>query len=152
MIKKILLIAITLIVMAWAFAWPYPISGDCMEPAVKDGSYVFLNRTLPYLRQYKIDDIILFKHEEKVWIARVVALENDTIQITKGTIAVNGFPIQDSVQRNWTNWKYGTYATEEPLKVPSGYVYTLSDNLSAIHDDSRVFGPVSKKSILGLVW
>jgi len=152
MIKKLLLIIVTLTVMAWLFAWPYPVAGDCMEPAVKDGSYAFVNRMLPYFRAYKIGDIAVFDHEQKAWIARIVALENDVIQISDGTILVNGIVLQDSVKRNWKDWKYGSYGIEQPLTVPIGHVYVLSDDLSAHHDDSRVFGPISEKYIEGLVW
>jgi signal peptidase I len=153
MFKKIIIFfspVITLIIVALAFAWPYWISGDCMEPAVKDGQMCLVNRTLPYLRGYQIGDIILFKHEEKIWISRIVALENDTIQITEGNIIVNGAALQDtSIQRNWSNWKQGNYAIDKSLQIPADHVFVLSDNLAAQHDDSRVFGPVLKKSILG---
>lgn len=152
MIKKIVLVVVVLICSAWLFAWPIKVSGDCMEPAVKDGSYVFINRIAPYFRTYKMDDIIIFNYEQKPWIARIVALENDTIKISENSIEVNGVSLQDSVQRNWDSWKYGTYALEESLKVPLGHVYVLSDNLSAHHDDSRVFGPISHASITKLVW
>ena len=151
--KIIVLIVVTLVVAFFAFTQPYRLQGDCMEPAIKDGRLYFLNRIAPYLRQYQINDIILFKHEEKIWISRIVALENDTIQIIEGSVVVNRVPlISNEIYRNWANWKYGVYALDEPLKVPLEHVYVLSDNLSAQHDDSRVFGPISKKSILGLVW
>ena len=154
--KIIIFTMIALIVLAiifLGFARPHCVSGNCMEPAVKDGKLCFLNRISPYLRKYRLDDIILFKHEEKVWISRIVALENDTIQISEGNVIVNGSPLQNAgIVRSWANWKYGTYAIDEPFQVPSGHVFVLSDNLAAQHDDSRVFGPVSKESILGLVW
>ncbi len=133
-----------------SFAQPYWAIGDCMEPAVKDGGYVFLNRVLPYFRSYKIDDIVVFKHEKKVWYSRIVALEKDTIQINESEIVVNGISLDEpGVHRDWNNWQYGTYAIDKPFKVPSGHVYVLSDKLSAHHDDSRVFGPISYSSILG---
>ncbi len=151
--KIIVLIVITLIIAVFAFARPYRVPGDCMEPAVKDGSSVFLNRTLPYLRQYQIGDIIGFKHEGKAWISRIVALETNTIQIIEGSIIVNGEALNDAgICRSWPNWKHGVYAINKPLQVPLAHVFVLSDNLSAQHDDSRVFGPIAKKSILGLVW
>lgn len=149
----IVLTVITLIIVFWGFAWPYRVSGDCMEPAIKDGKVYFLNRILPYLRQYQMDDIVLFKHEGKVWISRIVALETNTIQITEGSVVVNGAAFQDTeVHRNWSNWKLGSYAIDKPFQIPLDHVFVLSDNLSAEHDDSRVFGPVSKKSVLGVVW
>lgn len=56
------------------------------------------------------------------------------------------------IHRNWSGWKLGTYAIDKPFQVPSDHVFVLSDNLSAMHDDSRVFGPISHSSILGLLW
>lgn len=151
--KVIVLTVITLIIMMLAFAQPYRISGNCMEPAIMDGKLYFVNRILPFLRQYHADDIILFKHGGKVWISRIVALETNTIQITKGSIIVNGVTFQDvGIHRNWSNWKHGFYAIDKPLQIPLGHVFVLSDNISAQHDDSRVFGPITKESIIGLVW
>lgn len=151
--KIVLLTIITALILFWAFAQPYQISGDCMEPAIKDGHLYFLNRVAPYIRQYQIGDVIIFKHEEKSWISRIVALENNKVQIVEGNIIVNGAPLkQTGIQRSWSGWKYGVYAVERPLQVPPNSVFVLSDNLSAQHDDSRVFGPISKDSIIGLIW
>ncbi len=151
---KIAMFAIFSLVIMWlAIAKPYRISGDCMEPAIKDGHLYFLNRVSPYIRQYRIGDIIVFKWEEKMWISRIVALEMSTIQIVEGSVDVDGVALQDKkIHRNWSGWKYGVYAMDKPLLVPKGSVFVLSDNLSVQHDDSRVFGPISKDSILGLIW
>lgn len=151
--KMIVLVVFVLTVVTWAFAHPYNVPGDCMEPAIKDGSHVFVNHISPYLRQYQIGDIIAFKHEGKEWVSRIVALGTDTVQVTEGKVTVNGVAHQsDKIFRNWTNWKYGTYAVDKSFQVPLAHVFVLSDNLSAQHDDSRVFGPISENSILGLVW
>lgn len=150
--KIIIFTVITLIIAIRAFAQPYRLSGDCMEPAVKDGGLYFLNQISPFLRQYRIGDIVLFKHEEKIWISRIVALEVDTIQIIEGNLIVNGDVLQDNIYRNWAGWKYGVFAIATALQVPTNSVFVLSDNLSAQHDDSRIFGPISKESILGRVW
>lgn len=144
---------ILLIITGRQLATPYRISGDCMEPAIRDGKLYFLNRISPYLRHYQIGDIIVFKHEGKEWISRIVALENNTIQITEGSVVVNGVALNNKrIYRNWSGWKYGTFAINKPLQVPADHVFVLSDNLSAQHDDSRVFGPISTSSILGLIW
>lgn len=143
----------TLVIVLLALAKPYWISGDCMEPAIRDGRLYFLNRISPYIRQYRIGDIIAFKYKEKLWISRIVALEASTIQIIAGNVIVDGAVLQNQgIHRNWSCWKHGVYAIDTPLQVPTDYVFVLSDNLSAQHDDSRIFGPISKDSILGLVW
>ena len=151
--KIVALAAIILIIAGLMVATPYRIYGDCMEPAYQNGKLCFLNRLSPYLRKYRINDVIVFNHEEKVWISRIVALENNTIQITKGSIVVDGAHLSyGGIHRNWTGWKLGTYAIGKPFQVPAEHVFVLSDNLSAEHDDSRVFGPIAYSSILGLVW
>ncbi len=151
--KKIFFAIIALTIVTWAFAHPYNVPGDCMEPTIKDGGHVFVNHVSPYIRQYRIGDIIAFNHEGKGWVSRIVALEADTVQITEGNVIVNGTTCQNGeILRSWSNWKYGTYAIDKPLQVPPAHVFVLSDNLSAQHDDSRIFGPISKDSIIGLVW
>lgn len=151
--KYIFFLIVTALVIFWGFASPWRVSGDCMEPAVKDGQRYFVDRISPYIRQYQLYDIVIFNYENIVWVSRIVALENDTIQIEDGRIIVNDVAQDDTkIKRNWSNWNHGSYAINESFKVPVGHVYVLSDNLSADHDDSRVFGPISKKEILGVVW
>jgi len=126
--KTIILIVVALIIGVQAFAKPYHVPGDCMEPAIKDGQHILVNRVSPYLRQHQIGDIIAFKHEGKGWVSRIVALETDTIQITEGSVVVNGVAIQDGgIHRSWPNWRYGAYAIDEQLQVPPGHIFVLSD-------------------------
>lgn len=154
--KKYIIIALSIVFLIIAgreLATPYRISGDCMEPAIMDGKLYFLNRVSPYFRQYQIGDIIVFKHEGKDWISRIVAVENNTIQITESDVIVNGLALDNKeIHRNWSGWQHGSYAINTPLQVPVDHVFVLSDNLSAQHDDSRVFGPIPNSSILGAIW
>lgn len=152
---KYIIAVISLSILAisfWAIARPHRICGDCMEPAIADGHLYFSNQLAPYLMAYKIDDIITFTHEDRLWISRVVALENDTIEIKENEILVNGAIVNNGVSRNWDGWNYGTYAIKTAFTVPANHVYVLSDNLSAHHDDSRVFGPIITSKIGGLIW
>ncbi len=150
--KVLVLIALVLGMVMQFFAKPYKISGDCMEPAIRDGKLYFLNRTLPFFRPYRIGDIVFFDRDGHTWISRIVALEGHTIQIQDHKIFVNGTDLTDGIQRNWSDWKYGTYAVAQLFQVPIRHVYMLSDNLSAHHDDSRVFGAIATNSIIGVVW
>jgi len=152
--KVLLIISLAVVVfLGWLVAAPFYVYGDCMESAVKDESYVFVNRLIPYVRDYRLNDIIVFEHENKSWISRIVGLENDTIEINDNGILLNGCLLPEKgFQRDWNKWKYGTYAIEKPFKIPFGHAYVLSDKLSAHHDDSRVFGPIAKNTIVGVVW
>lgn len=151
--KSTVFIVVVWAVLTWAFAHAYNVPGDCMESAIKDGGHVFVHHMSPYMRQCRLGDIVAFNHEGKAWVSRIVVLETDTVQIAEGSVIVNGATYQDdAIQRNWSNWGHGTYAVDKPLQVPPVPVFVLSDNLAAQHDDRRVFGPISKDSIIGLVW
>ena len=145
------LVVLLLIGVSWLIARPWKIHGDCMEPAIKGGKRYYANQLAPYLSNFKVGDIVTFNHEGKPWIARIVALPNDSILIKHHEIIVNNQPSKP-IARNWEGWNYGTYAINNTLKVPSDSVYVLSDNLSAQHDDSRVFGPIRMTSISGRIW
>ncbi len=131
---------------------PYRISGDCMEPAIKDGKRYFVNHLYYQLNTYRAGDIVIFRYEDKIWISRIVGLENQEIKISDKTLLINNAIYSDAIERNWQNWRYGKYGVNDVTKIPAGHVYVLSDNLSAHHDDSRVFGPISYKNILGKIW
>lgn len=139
-------------------AKPYRISGtngkkgDCMEPAIQDGKLYFVNYLYYKFNDYKAGDIVVFRYEEKEWISRIVGLGGQNLQIIDSAILINNNIYNDFVQRNWKDWKYGHYGVDSAVKIPANHVYVLSDNLSAHHDDSRVFGPISYDSILGKVW
>lgn len=109
--------------------------------AIKDGQLCFVNRLHYNFIAYKTGDIIIFSHEDKIWISRIVGLANQEIKITDNTILLDNKVYSDSIQRNWQNWRYGHYGLDSTVKIPFRHVYVLSDNLSAHHDDSRVFGP-----------
>jgi signal peptidase I len=115
-------------------------------------NYISLIIFIISLAPIKWGDIIIFRHEDKIWVSRIVGLENQEIKITDNTISLDNKVYSDSIHRNWKDWRYGHYGIESPAKIPSRHVYVLSDNFSAHHDDSRVFGPISYDNILGKVW
>ncbi len=151
MVKKVLVL-LSCITLVWLIARPYHMSGDCMEPAFKDGTTQFINQLAPYIRSSQLNDVIIFNYENKPWIARIVGLSGDTIELNEHKIMLNNVELKDAVIRNWSEWNYGTYGINTPFTIPQDHVYVLSDNLSAHHDDSRVFGPIPYSTISGLVW
>lgn len=130
---------------------PMQIVGDCMEPAIHDGQWCFVNRLAYWHTPPAIGDVVLFRHEEKVWISRVVAVGGQQFEVTSDGLVLDGsLNTNDPIARVWSEWNQtGTHGVGSPCDVPAEHVYVLSDNLSARHDDSRVFGPIPTKDLLG---
>lgn len=123
-----------------------------MEPAIKDAKLCFINYLYYKVNGYRAGDVIIFCYKDKVWVSRIVGLENQKIKINDKGIFIDNAVCSDAIERNWQDWRYGKYGIDNMVKIPAEHVYVLSDNLSAHHDDSRVFGPISYSNILGKVW
>ncbi|MGH2772016.1 MAG: signal peptidase I [Actinomycetota bacterium] len=90
------------------------------------------------------------RSSEKDFIKRVVATEYQTVQVKDGAVYVNDKKLSEPYRHDQLPMPdYG------PLKIPKGEVFVMGDNRSN-SQDSRVFGPIDEKSIVGrafvLIW
>lgn len=118
-----------------------------MEPTLHDGDNLIVEKISPKIGKLKRGDIvtiedasIALQQEGKTIIKRIVALENDEIEIKDGNVYVNG----NKIEENYINGDY-TMPMDPAYShmiVPEGYVYVLGDNRKANIIDSRVTGPV----------
>ena len=83
-------------------------------------------------------------------IARVAGLAGDSISISPGGHVVrNGQPVSEPYITPCTQTAECDFPN--PITVPSGDVYVMADDRNAYSDDSRVFGAVPQRAILGTV-
>ena len=68
----------------------YKIVGHSMEPTVKDGQVVWVNRWAYLLSQPQVKDIVLFKLGDKFFVKRI-------IQVKKAEYLLSGDNRQDSL-------------------------------------------------------
>jgi signal peptidase I len=94
-------------------------------------------------------DIVVFTTPPKVdktfkdLVKRVVGLPGDEVSAHGGHIDINGKPLDESyLPAGTTTDDFG------PVKVPSGSYFVMGDN-RAHSADSRVFGPIPKRTIVG---
>jgi signal peptidase I len=160
--------------LAWAFTTNY-IPSDSMQPTLKPGDHILVMRSwLAYPRGQVPDrgDIVTFLPPDEalallqdgppepkglglkrpeVWIKRVVGLPGETILIRGGRIFVNGSPLPETFYPGmlspWEERRYN-YATWRPLKLRQDELFVMGDNASD-SDDSRFWGPLKRKYLLG---
>jgi signal peptidase I len=160
-----IIIAFLLAVVIRAFVvQAFKIPTGSMRPTLLEGDLILVNKfiygakiiftdlRLPKLRQPKRGDVIVFIYPEdskKDFIKRLIGLPGETVEIKNGTVYVNDKPLSESIFGQVFYYSYGDFEKEGyKLTVPKGSYFVLGDN-SRSSRDSRYWGFVPEKNILG---
>lgn len=113
-----------------------------VEPRVSHGPIGNLFRSLA--------EGLGLQSSERDFIKRVIATEGQTVQVKEGAVFVGGKRLSEPyIHDQLPMPDYG------PLTVPRGDLFVMGDNRSN-SQDSRVFGPIKRSSVVGrafiLIW
>ena len=112
----------------------------------------FTDWRLPAIRQPRRGDVVVFIYPEnprKDFIKRLAATEGESVEIKNGTIYINNQPLQDPLFSQRYYYNRGDFAQEgKKIVVPKDNFFFLGDN-SASSQDSRYWGFVPRKYMLG---
>lgn len=117
-----------------------------MYPRIDSGDFLMFYRLD---KDPKAQDIVVFEKNDTRYVGRVIAVQGDTIEITKdGAVIINGFSMME------TNIFYETFPLEGfttyPLTLQAGQCFIMEDQRQGT-EDSRYFGPVNYNEIDGTV-
>jgi signal peptidase I len=141
---------VALVIKTFLFQAFY-IPSESMEPTLKPGDRVLVNKLSYDLHSIHRSDIVVFKRPPaeagnpaiKDLIKRVVGLPGDTIEGIRGQVYINGQPLKESYLPP------GTYTTNLRRQVvPAGAYFVMGDNRSN-SSDSRFIGPIPGSLIVG---
>jgi signal peptidase I len=168
----IVVVAIGLALLIQAFLIkPYRIPSESMEPTLDVGQRVLVSRFNYKLSDPDRGDVVVFhppagadsntcgvdkseqeacpkptpKEDSVNFIKRIVAIPGDTLSIKNGHAVVNGKLQKEGFSRPCAP---GTCNFPIPIKIPPDHFFMMGDNRGA-SDDSRFWGPVPEKWIIG---
>ena len=100
----------------------------------------------------KVGDVIIFKapvNPDVDYIKRIIALPGEQVMVQNGEVYVNNTRLIESYIDTLTPLFPGSTMQESiPITVPEGDYFVMGDNRSH-SSDSREFGPIDKKLIIG---
>lgn len=154
-LETIVFIGTLFIVVYLYILQPNQVKGESMVPTFDDGDYIFTSKVTYKLRQPHRGDVVVFhspRNPDIEYIKRIIGLPGDKVQITDGTVSVNGTVIEENYIAATTNlWPGGFVENGQVYTVNEGDVFVMGDNRPR-SSDSREFGPVPFESVVGQVF
>jgi len=133
---------------------PHKIKGESMHPNFPDGEYLLTEKISYYLHDPQRGDVIVFKPpiSEDEFIKRIIGLPGETISIKNGYIYIDGKELKEDYISPSVLTFSGSFLTEgKEYKIPEGLYFAIGDNRPH-SSDSRMWGPIDKKSMAGKAW
>lgn len=140
-----------------SFADHYKVPSGSMEPTVKTGDHVLVNKAaygiripttsdwvVRYGEPQRGDIVVLEADEPTTLLKRVVAVGGDTVEVKDGQVFIDGVMNDVRVECSYGGPDFG------PAVVPDGEVLVLGDNRGNSRD-GRTFGFVSRDRVYGRV-
>lgn len=148
-IAKVVLISLAIILPIRMFlVQPFYVQGASMEPNFYQNEYLIIDELSYHFNEPVRGQVIIFKNPKNIkeyFIKRVIGLPGETVEVRNGQVLINGQELDEDYISNLSTQSY-----EESVLSESEY-FLLGDNRVNSYD-SRSFGPVDKKYIIGRVW
>lgn len=159
-IETIVVAAAIFVVVYLFLLQPHQVKGASMEPNLHDGEYILTDKITYRFNKPKRGDIVIFKsptNPDVDFIKRVIALPGETIEIKNRTVIIynsenpEGFTLSEPYQII-EPISGGSYIREgKRVEVPEDNYIVIGDNRTHSFD-SREWGTLLKKSIIGKAW
>lgn len=125
---------------------PFYIPSSSMEPTLKPGDRIIVNKFMYRFKEPERGDIIVFKYPldpKRDFIKRLIGLPGETIEIKDSVLYVNGKKVEQPFLPK--GLRYGDYG---PVEIPEGNYFMMGDNRNN-SEDSREWGMLPEENIVG---
>lgn len=153
-IEMILLALMIVLPIRYFLIQPFVVHGSSMEPNFSPKDYLIVDELSYRFRDPKRFEVVVFKapnNSKQYYIKRIIGLPNERVIIKNSEIFivdVNGKTIK--LEESFLPQNIKTTGDIDIVLNQDQY-FLLGDNRFASYD-SRNWGPISKKLIIGRVW
>ncbi len=153
---QVLAVSLAIIIpVRWFLIQPFYVQGASMEPNFFDHEYLIIDELSYRLGNPQRGDVVVFHYPndpKQFFIKRVIGLPGETVEISDGKIRIYNVPHPNGMLLDETAYLDQDFtAASQTVTLKADQYYLLGDNRSSSLD-SRFFGPVSRKHVVGRVW
>ena len=136
---------------------PYVVDGASMYPTFKTGNYLLVDKLSYEIGKPKRNSVLVFKYpndQSKSFIKRIIGLPGETLVMKNNVLTItnaenpNGFTPDQSYVVNQCQHTGGACVSSFEKTLARDEYFVMGDN-RAESFDSRSWGPLPKKDILG---
>lgn len=147
--------AVVLPLRLWVFE-PIYIATASMEPTLKVGVHVFMDKMTFRFREPKRGDIIVFAppegEEAHELVKRVIAVPGDTVELKEKKVVINGATVDEPWAHHKRSEEQLTGDNRGPYTLPADAFFVLGDNRDESRDSSVWEDPfLPRKKVRGIV-
>lgn len=153
-VAKIIIIALIIIKPIHYFViQPFYVQGSSMEPNFYNNEYLIVDELSYRFHQPRRGDVIVIRNpyqRNEFFIKRIIGLPNERMVIQNGSVIISNAKNASGIELKETAYLSPTVVTSGSVETtlgPTEY-FVLGDNRPASLD-SRSFGPIDRKSIIG---
>ena len=150
-VKMIIIVVVVVLVINNVVLINAKIPSESMENTIMAGDRILALRTSYWFDEPEAGDIVVFRYPDDetgktLYVKRIIGTPGDTVEMSNGTVYVNGKVLQEDYIAEVTQGSYGPYV------VPDGCYFMMGDNRNH-SQDSRFWRNqyVEKDEILGKV-
>jgi len=142
------ILAVLIFFLIQATLGSFIVVGISMEPSFHSEQRLLVSKVVYRLHEPERGDVIVFEpadSQQGDYIKRIVALPNDTVEIKKGAVYVNGSKLDEPYIKNPPSY------TIKEQKIPGNSYFVLGDNRNNSNDSHNGW-VVPRQRIVGKAW
>lgn len=154
LIKVVLISLVIILPVRYYLVQPFYVKGASMEPAFLDHEYLLIDEISYRFEKPERGAVVVFRYPRdprQFFIKRIIGLPGEIVSIKEGRVAVSSAGSEEQIINEPYLAEGVVTSGEFSVTVPAGNYFLLGDNREASLD-SRSFGAVAERYIVGRVW
>ncbi len=151
MVETVAIAVVAVLLVRSFVTQPFLVSGSSMEPTFNNGNYLLVDELTYDFRAPVRGEVIVFKYPNDTstyFIKRVIGLPGETVVIKDGIVSVKNKSGVEVLHEPYVMGQTTSPSMQRTLAA--GEYFVMGDNRN-FSFDSRSWGPVPSKDIVGVV-